>query len=268
MKRCPKCNQVYADDNLNFCLTDGASLLATSDSEPTLVMSPPSFNTPSAIGSPSHPQQPSRQGVSPLFAYAAVGLLALLIGGGIVIWLKSDTTSSSSVANQNTMPSTVNSTSQNSGEVKEEPKVNRNQITPKETQTERPITLPPPTVESVQSLMNRWENAQDTQNFTAYESCYGYSFRGVLRTTSGRVKVYGFNEWMKDRRRMINQIGGLEVDVRNTHVRIDGDTATVEFDQYYRSGSYGDWGPKVIKIKATPDGEKIVYEELKASYSL
>jgi len=268
MKRCPKCNQIYADDNLNFCLTDGASLLATYDSEPTLVLSPPSLNTPSTISSPSQPQQPLRQGVSPLFAYVAVGLLALLIGGRIVIWLKSDTKTSSSVTNQNTTPSTVNSTSQNSGEAKEEPKVNRNQITPKEAQTERPIALPPPTIESAQSLMNRWKNAQDTQNFTAYESCYGYSFRGVLRTTSGRVKVYGFNEWMRDRRRMINQTGGLEVDVRNMKIRIDGDTATVEFDQYYRSSSYSDWGPKVIRIKSTPDGEKIVHEELKASYSL
>jgi hypothetical protein len=67
---------------------------------------------------------------------------------------------------------------------------------------------------------------------------------------------------------MISQIGGLEVDVKNMRILIEGDTATVEFDQYYHSGSYSDWGPKVLKIKATPDGEKIVYEELKASYSL
>ena len=116
--------------------------------------------------------------------------------------------------------------------------------------------------------MNRWENAQDTRNFTSYESCYGYAFRGVLRTKSGQVKIYAFNEWMRDRRRMINQSGGLQVDVRNMSIRIDGDTATVEFDQFYRSGSYSDWGPKVIRIQSTPEGERIVYEELKASYSL
>lgn len=265
MKRCPKCNQIYTDDSLNFCLADGSSLLAQYDSEPTLVLSQPPLNIPSTISSPSQRPKPLRQGVSPLFAYVTVGLLALLIGGGFVMWLKSDTKTSSST---NTIPTSANSPSQNSGEGKEEPKVNSNQITPKEAQTERPITLPPPTIESAQNLMNRWEVAQDTQNFAAYESCYGYSFRGVLRTTSGRVKVYGFNEWMRDRRRMVNQTGGLDIDIRNTRIRIDGDTATVEFDQYYRSGSYSDWGPKVIKIKTTPDGEKIVYEELKASYSL
>lgn len=90
MKRCTKCNQVYADDNLNFCLTDGASLLATYDSEPTLVLSQPSFNTPPPIGLPVQPQRPSRQGVSPIFAYLAVGLLALVVGGALVLWLKSD----------------------------------------------------------------------------------------------------------------------------------------------------------------------------------
>lgn len=99
MKRCTKCNQVYADDNLNFCLTDGAPLLVSYDSESTLVLSQPSFNTPSPISLPSQPQPPSRQGVSPLFAYLAVGLLALVIGGSLVFWLKSDS---------NTLPVTKN----------------------------------------------------------------------------------------------------------------------------------------------------------------
>lgn len=98
MKRCPKCNQVYADD-LSFCLTDGASLLATSDSEPTLVLSPPSF-TPSAISLPSQPQHPSRQGVSPMFAYLAIGLLALVVGGALVLWLKSDSNTSPIAKNE------------------------------------------------------------------------------------------------------------------------------------------------------------------------
>src|ERR1051326_881236 len=135
MKRCPKCDQVYADDNLNFCLIDGASLLTIYDPEPTLVLSPHSPDTPATIRPPSHSQQPSRQGVSPLFAYAAVGLLALIIGGGIVLWFNSDTKSSSSVS-QNTAPSPGNSIAQNSGEANEEPKVNGNQTTPKQTQTE------------------------------------------------------------------------------------------------------------------------------------
>lgn len=180
-----------------------------------------------------------------------------------MLWLKPDPNTPATVNNQNTVPSTVNSTQQNSNEAKEGSNGNRSQTNQTET-----ATLSPPTTQSVQNLMDRWERAQDTGDFTAYENCYEYSFKGVLRTTSGQVKVFGFNQWMRDRRQMINQSGGLEVEVRNMRVRIVGDTATVEFDQYYRSSSYSDWGPKVIRIKSTPDGDKIVYEELKASYSL
>jgi hypothetical protein len=259
MKRCPKCNQAYEEDDLNFCLNDGTPLSTGYNSERTVELDPRRINPPSTISSPSRSQKPLRQGVSPLFAYGLVGLLALLIGGGIVLWVKSDTKEFPSL-NQNAQQTAVNSTSP------KELKVDSNQEIPKETET--PFTAPPPTVESVQILMNRWEVAQDSQNFRSYESCYGYAFRGVLRTKSGRVKVYGFNDWMRDRRQMINQSGGLEVDVKNMRISINGDTATVEFDQYYRSGSYSDWGPKVIRIKSTPEGERIVYEELKASYSL
>lgn len=109
MKRCPKCNQLYADDNLSFCLSDGASLSATYDTEQTLVLPTASFNTPPVVGSPSQSQPPSRQGVSPMFAYLAVGLLALIVGGAIVLWIKSDS-DASSVA-KNTSPNPANSKS-------------------------------------------------------------------------------------------------------------------------------------------------------------
>ena len=53
------------------------------------------------------PLQPSRQGVSPMFAYLAIGLFALLIGGAVVLWLKSDQSAStvkSEVANMASNP--------------------------------------------------------------------------------------------------------------------------------------------------------------------
>lgn len=40
MKRCSRCNQTYDDDNLNFCLADGAPLVH-SDSEATVVIPRP-----------------------------------------------------------------------------------------------------------------------------------------------------------------------------------------------------------------------------------
>lgn len=39
MKICPVCNQTYNDDNLNFCLNDGATLTRyTDDAPPTILM--------------------------------------------------------------------------------------------------------------------------------------------------------------------------------------------------------------------------------------
>jgi hypothetical protein len=75
MKECPQCRATYADDGLNFCLSDGAPLLVLSSliEEQTIVR-------------PSAPPPP-RQGVHPVFAYLTVGVFALLIGGGIVAWL-------------------------------------------------------------------------------------------------------------------------------------------------------------------------------------
>lgn len=42
MKRCPRCNQTYTDNDLNFCLNDG-ELLTTfiDDAPPTVFMDPP-----------------------------------------------------------------------------------------------------------------------------------------------------------------------------------------------------------------------------------
>ena len=42
MKRCPRCNQTYTDDELNFCLNDGELLTAFGDdAPPTVFMDPP-----------------------------------------------------------------------------------------------------------------------------------------------------------------------------------------------------------------------------------
>ncbi len=43
MKICPRCNQTYDDDNLNFCLNDGELLMETEsiDAPPTIMMDAP-----------------------------------------------------------------------------------------------------------------------------------------------------------------------------------------------------------------------------------
>jgi hypothetical protein len=200
-----------------------------------------------------------RRAGNPVLAYIIIALLALIVGGGAVALLYSRSGNTSTTTTPTPQPLTTTPTpGQGQANANADPKSEANQS----------AAVPPLTSDAVYKLLARWENAQDTQNFTAYESCYGYSFKGVLRTASGRVEVYNFNEWMRDRRRMLAENSGVNVDSKNVRVNIEGDTATVEFDQYYRTSKYSDWGPKVMKVKSTPDGEKIVYEELKASYPL
>jgi len=47
---------------------------------------------------------------------------------------------------------------------------------------------------------------------------------------------------------------------------IDASNATVKFTQYYRSGTYSDHGPKVLKIRVENDIPLIVFEDLEESY--
>jgi hypothetical protein len=91
MKRCPQCRQTFSDDYL-YCLADGTPLTYISDSpeETTVVRPSPPAQPPAQI---------VRQGVSPVFAYLAIGLLAFVVGGAFVLWLKSGTNLSPAAMN-------------------------------------------------------------------------------------------------------------------------------------------------------------------------
>ena len=54
MKRCPACNQTYADDELSFCINDGTALLrvlgSSYDPQATIMAPPPSVTEPPPPG--------------------------------------------------------------------------------------------------------------------------------------------------------------------------------------------------------------------------
>lgn len=65
MKQCPRCNQTYTDDQLNFCLNDGEMLVNASggsrpfdDSPPTVMMNDPRATNPTNWQSPAAPPVP------------------------------------------------------------------------------------------------------------------------------------------------------------------------------------------------------------------
>ena len=92
MKRCPQCQQTFLDENL-YCLSDGTPLLPVFDApEETTVIRPYPFIQQSS--------QPVRQGVSPIFAYLSIALLALVVGGAVVLWVKSNSNASPNAKNE------------------------------------------------------------------------------------------------------------------------------------------------------------------------
>ena len=250
MKTCPQCGVDYSDD-LAYCLQDGTLLTDISD-QPTVVI--PSRNTSPTAESEA---RAVKQGVSPVFAYLTVGLLALIVGGGIAAWILIG----------------KNSTGENAGtdSASNKPAAPERSASPgvKNGNSNKPASptpqagLPPMTNEAANGLLDTWEKAQDTRNYSAYRNCYDPSFQGVKRTAAGEVSEYNFSQWMEDRRKMMSG-AFMEVGVDKLQITLDGDTAELQFDQSFKVPNYEDLGPKVMKLKMTTGGPKIIYEELKS----
>lgn len=99
MKECPTCKRVYADDTLNFCLSDGSVLtIIPEPAEATLVLPKLTSNEGSTT---------ARNGVSPAFAYLSIGLLALIVGGALVAWYKVEPTAANKPGETNKAVQTV-----------------------------------------------------------------------------------------------------------------------------------------------------------------
>jgi hypothetical protein len=234
-----------------YCLHDGTVLEDSSD-QPTVVI-------PSRTTSPA--AQPEvravKQGVSPVFAYLTVALLALIVVGGIAAWIligKNSTGENTRTDSASNKPASPESSAS--------PRV-KNSNSNKPASPTPEAGLPPMTNEAVNALVDAWEKAQDTRNYSAYRNCYDPSFQGVKRTAAGEVSEYNFSQWMDDRRKMMSG-AFMEVGVDKLQITLDGDTAEAQFDQSFKVPNYEDLGPKVMKLKMTSSGPKIIYEELKS----
>jgi cell division septation protein DedD len=171
MKRCTQCNRTYTDESLNFCLDDGAGLIPIQDAvtdenfprptgDKTEILSSDQLTTASTndpktlnqsfeqetIYKQPNPSshfaqtQPEKKGVSPIFAYLSVGLLALIVlvaGVGLVAWLSFN----SSDSNNDLTAGVTNSNQTNSTENAQEDSDNT------KTDTPNPITTPQKTAD-------------------------------------------------------------------------------------------------------------------------
>lgn len=227
-------------------------------SEATVVMEP--------RGRPSMTQDVKNRGNYSI-AYIVIAVLALIAGGAVALLLmnRSSAPSNLSVVETNSNERTNRPTNVASNQANARPVPSPNN---EETVQYPDAARDPLTAESVRNLLAVWEKAQESKSFSSYQACYDPSFIGIKKTKSGSAQSYKYGAWMADRRRMIASAVNLSIEMSNMQVSVHGDTAIVQFDQYYRSLRYSDWGPKEITVRMTPAGPKIVREELKASYPL
>lgn len=109
MKRCRTCNRTYTDDSLNYCLDDGSLLSAAPDPEATLVVpNAPGSVLPPRAAIPSPPLRSSPASYSWVL-YAAILLLAVLVGAGAVafVYELNKRSSPTSVAKPSEIPTSV-----------------------------------------------------------------------------------------------------------------------------------------------------------------
>ena len=88
MKTCPKCDQSFNDESLNFCLIDGTPLVAT-ESQPTIVM--PGKGTETVVIPPAvETVSAAKRSSSTLWIIIAVSALTMLavtvVAGGILFY--------------------------------------------------------------------------------------------------------------------------------------------------------------------------------------
>lgn len=113
----------------------------------------------------------------------------------------------------------------------------------------------------VEGALQTWCETQTDGDFKAYSAFYADDFEGIKRTKKGGEKTYDRKKWLRDRKKMFKN--PLHVDCRAPKVEAgEGGVTSVTFEQYWRSPTYMDEGPKRIDWKETDDGLRIVHEEM------
>ena len=120
MKICPKCQKIYTDEGLNFCLEDGAVLTQKNDSrqslpETVLINQPrgtdpnqsfgSQINQPASWNNPApYPMQPKKSSKTWLWAVGILGMAVVLCSGGFVglfAWIATLDTNTNTHTNAN-----------------------------------------------------------------------------------------------------------------------------------------------------------------------
>ncbi len=139
--------------------------------------------------------------------------------------------------------------------------------------TVRPSPRPDPAapiVAQATAFLATWTDTQKKLDFAAYAALYEpRTFRGVKRTTGGKLTEYDFAGWSRDRQRMFAKKFEVATELLGVDTWLDEgsklkrDMVVIRFLQRWRAGAYADHGVKVLHVWRDPKGAmKITYEDL------
>lgn len=121
------------------------------------------------------------------------------------------------------------------------------------------ITAPVIAEQEVDSLLNRWRDAQNRGDFAAYEQLYASKFYGVKRVGT-RAQRFDRAGWLGDRERMFK--APMVVEVREPKIHAAEGSVTVVFTQRWSSGAFEDLGQKRLLILLENGQLRIAQEEM------
>ena len=122
--------------------------------------------------------------------------------------------------------------------------------------------------QGVADLISKWLTTQNERQVASYASLYAPDFVGIKRTSHGRQTTYHLAAWLRDRGNMLTSADHLNISISNQEIVVHPGGAQVSFNQYFKTSKYGDWGPKVLQVRNTPEGLRIYREEMLGSYPL
>lgn len=114
---------------------------------------------------------------------------------------------------------------------------------------EKPIEPPEPKVDAEQAVkdaVDKWASAWSARDVGSYLACYAEDFK----TPNGESR----SEWEKTRKERIRKPASIQVEVLNPKVEVDGNRATVTFNQSYRAGGNSKRTSKTLQLRKS--GEK------------
>lgn len=120
------------------------------------------------------------------------------------------------------------------------------------------------------TLVDAWLDSQNTGAFDAYAALYHPSrMTGVKRTADGKAKTYDSAAWRADRKRMFahpQTVVAEQVQVRTglsgARPQLPPGVSEITFRQRWKSGTYADRGPKVMRLLHEQGRQWIVYEDM------